>query len=201
MPYLDRIERWLGQKFGWDFRRGNVRDMLIPAGFFGLFLYACYLGYLSQPWRIAINSTTSAPQGLYLVHYGVQPQELHRKATVLIRYVCPTPCVAPFNQFQDGAEFLKTIAGMPGDRVAFEGPKVVLTEPDGTRDELGSVLDRTPSGVPIPYHATFLPTPIPEGMYYMGEDGNPAAYDSRYFGLVPESRVLGTARLLWAFFS
>lgn len=201
MPFLERFELWLGHRFGWDFRRGNAREVLIPSGFFLMFVWACYLAYLSQPWRIAINSTTSAPQGLYLVHFGVDSEELHRKAVVLIKYTCPKPCVAPFNQFHDGDQFLKTIAGVPGDRLAFEGNTVVLTEPDGERDELGSVLDHTPSGVPIPYHATFPPTPIPEGMYYMGEKGNPAAYDSRYFGLVPESRVLGTARLLWAFFS
>jgi type IV secretory pathway protease TraF len=210
----------LASRFGWHFDVSRTRRilgimLLSSAGF-----WAFHQGYLHQPYRIAINSTRSAPIGLYLVHYGIRPNELTRGAFVVFRYVCPRDCPPPFDRFGKGSGgdgpswmqnhenaayggdsviFMKTLAAMPGDRLWWSGDTLRLRTPNGEESDLGEALRVTPSGIRVPFRADFDGEPIPEGRFYLGHASEAADYDSRYFGLVPQDRILGTARVLLEF--
>jgi len=152
--------------------------------------------FLAQPYRLIINYTASEPEGLYLLHW-LGADALRRGELVSFRYEAPWP-ILPYTTYPNGAGFLKRIAGVPGDRVQSKGGHYVLTTPDGDTQSLGTALTQTPSGVPVPYRAHYRGATIPVGRYYMAGDGNPDSYDSRYYGLISRSRIIGIDKLLWA---
>jgi len=151
--------------------------------------------FLAQPYRLIINYTASEPEGLYLLH-RLGAAALRRGELVSFRYEAPWP-VPPYTAYPNGTGFLKRIAGQPGDRVTSTHGRYVLTTTDGQTVSLGTALTQTPLGVPVPYRAHYRGAPIPAGHYYMVGDGNPESYDSRYYGLIPRSRITGTAQPLW----
>lgn len=152
-----------------------------------------------QPYRLQINRTPSEPEGLYWVDTRVR--DPGRGDLVEFVYRCPGDCPVPFSTYPTGTRFLKRVTGRPGDRIATGSDRHEwLTQADGVRRDLGEVLRTTPSGVAIPLHACFDGSAIPDASYYVsGESTVPNSYDSRYFGLVDQAQLIGTARLLWAF--
>lgn len=148
--------------------------------------------FLAQPYRLVINRTASEPEGIYLIHRLSGQTVLHAGDLVSFRYIQPWQ-ERPYTTYPDGTGFLKRIAGMPGQRVFTRGRCQFIGDKSA-----GCALTRTPSGVPVPHFAHFDGSPIPPDHYYMVGDGNPDSYDSRYYGLIPRSRIISKARLLWA---
>jgi len=75
---------------------------------------------------------------------------------------------------------VKRVIGVPGDKVQIRQGQVlvngqILTEPYLTVVTSGS----------------FGPTEVPQGQYFVLGDNREHSYDSRYWGYVPESYVLG----------
>ena len=129
--------------------------------------------------RLALNATDSLPGLLYLV-VPLAPGETLRRGETVAFVPPPNPA------YPEGFPFIKRIAGVPGDLVAWDGRTVyVAGRPLGVakrRSLSGRPLARGPEGV-IPKRHYFVWTPH--------ED----SYDSRYaeIGWIPRSRILGRA--------
>ena len=120
-----------------------------------------------------INSSTSLPHRLFLIHKGSQPA---RGQYVAFRWNSTT--------------FVKILAGVPGDRVVrkerdfFVNGEFVGTAK--THGRSGAALEPAPAGV------------IPLGRYFVNAP-HPDSLDSRYAppGLIEQSQVVGRAYALF----
>lgn len=106
----------------------------------------------------------------------------------------------PAGYGQGGVPFIKRIIGLPGDTVALEnggvfvtprgGVPVRLDEPYVARDASG-VTDAT---LPETAAGTWEWT-VPAGTYFVMGDNRPQSEDSRFFGPIEASRIIGRAWL------
>ncbi|CUX58621.1 Conjugal transfer protein TraF [Agrobacterium fabrum str. J-07] len=144
-----------------------------------------------------INLTPSEPLGLWRI------EQLHRPVQVGdLVFIC-LPANAKFEQarrrgylrrglcVEGVAPLIKTVAALPGQHVEITGHVVI----DGTvlassavraRDGEGRLLVPDPGGV-VPPETLFLHSSFAR------------SYDSRYFGPVPDSGLLGLARPIITF--
>jgi conjugative transfer signal peptidase TraF len=154
--------------------------------------------FWAQPYRLAINTTASEPEGWYLTRRLDSGAPLHRGELVVMRYAGPAVAkyrtVAPYPA---GTKFIKRIAGIPGDKLDTSGRHVALTTPEGRTVSLGILLAQSPSGKPVPTPAPWRGTRIPTGRYYLASTDTRVAFDSRYFGLMPRQRILAEAWPIW----
>lgn len=105
----------------------------------------------------------------------------------------------------DGRLLLKRVVGIPGDRIEMRANRLVVNGVDATYVETGqpdgdSAVIRETVGTrahfielaPYPSSAsTFGPLAVPAGRYLMMGDNRDNSFDSRFFGLVPRSEILG----------
>jgi len=122
-------------------------------------------------------------------------------------------CLSP----EDDTRLVKRIVGTPGDMVQMKGNELLLNGQPLAYSEMGrdclvhlsgtqtatGILTMEHLGqsvhpvVRIPgLHAlrSFEPVVVPDGYYFVMGDNRDVSRDSRYFGLVPRSSVLGRAR-------
>ncbi|MDH6298699.1 conjugative transfer signal peptidase TraF [Agrobacterium fabrum] len=144
-----------------------------------------------------LNLTPSEPLGLWRI------EELQRKVAIGdLVFLCP-PMTATFTEaWRRGylrrglcaggfAPLIKTVAALPEqhvditDHVLIDG-RPVPSSSVRDRDGEGRVLLPDPGGV-VPPHHLFLHSPFA------------SSYDSRYFGPVPDSGLLGLARPVFIF--
>jgi signal peptidase I len=112
-------------------------------------------------------------------------------------------CYSP----HDGRRLLKRVVGVPGDRIEMkdnrlivngttalyrdtanpDGDSAVLRETVGRREHLVEV---TPIGSSA---STFGPVVVPPERYLVMGDNRDNSFDSRFFGFVPRSEILGRA--------
>jgi len=78
--------------------------------------------------------------------------------------------------------YIKRVIGLPGDRVRIEGGRVFVNE---------SPLDET--YVRYPDDRSFPEVTVPAGSLYVLGDNRADSDDSRFWGFVPQSAVLGKA--------
>jgi signal peptidase I len=83
-------------------------------------------------------------------------------------------------------DWIKRVIGVPGDTVAIRHGTVYI---DGRRLREPYVKNN--------YSYNYAPVKIPPGYLFVLGDNRPYSYDSRYFGLLKESRVVGEAFLVW----
>ena len=127
-----------------------------------------------------INSSSSLPVRVFLIHKGKQPA---RGQYVAFRWNAGTP-------HREGTTFVKILAGVPGDRVTrvdrnfFVNGQFVGTAK--THGLSGAPLEPAPGGV------------IPLGSYFV-HASHPDSLDSRYRlpGLIAQSQVIGRAYALF----
>jgi signal peptidase I len=120
----------------------------------------------------------------------------------------------------DGRRLVKRVIGVPGDRVAMIGERLVVNgrpvkyaplEPGivsgptpGGEDKLLAMenLGRSPHAVMMPHggrHGTsFRPVRIPDNAYFVMGDNRDESFDSRYFGTVEREQILGRATMVAA---
>jgi conjugative transfer signal peptidase TraF len=144
-----------------------------------------------------LNLTPSEPLGLWRI------KELQRPVAIGdLVFLCPPTTAVFADAWQRGylrrglcpggfAPLIKTVAAVPGQHVEITGhvlidrqslPGSVVRKTDGEGRALTSAL-----GGVVPSHHLFLHSPFA------------SSYDSRYFGPVPDSGLLGLARPVLTF--
>jgi signal peptidase I len=82
--------------------------------------------------------------------------------------------------------FIKRVVGLPGDRISIVAGKVIRN----------GIMERAPFAQPctIPQQCTFRqPITVPQGDYFMMGDNRGLSDDSRFWGPVPQSWIIGVA--------
>lgn len=83
--------------------------------------------------------------------------------------------------------FIKRIIGLPGETVSVVGGTVEVQKADGTKVDLPEEYVVNQGNGP---DATY---PVGEGEYFVMGDNRPESSDSRYWGLLPRSDIVGRA--------
>jgi conjugal transfer pilin signal peptidase TrbI len=92
--------------------------------------------------------------------------------------------------FQDGQTIIKRAAGVPGDRIQVSPESVRI---NGTEAGEGLALARTLKRSPSDF---LRDDRVPPGhLWMMGATAD--SFDSRYWGFLPERRVIGRAYAVW----
>ena len=117
---------------------------------------------------------------------------------------------------KDGSRLVKRVIGLPGDTVELRNEQLVIngqpvdySSPDPAMAAQLSKTERARSffateNLPACPHAvmaingvpamrTFAPVQVPEGHYFMMGDNRDDSFDSRYFGTVARSQIVGRA--------
>lgn len=97
-----------------------------------------------------------------------------------------TPCSKPTSTRSD-QNFIKRVVGLPGDRIAIRGGHVIR---NGVREHDSYI---RPCGVGP--DCTLQTMTVPDGMYFMMGDNRGESDDSRYWGPVKRSWIIGGAFL------
>ena len=100
---------------------------------------------------------------------------------------------------QGGVPFIKRVIGLPGDKVSLENGRVFVTPPGGSAVQLEEpyvvrVDDRTAPTQPRDAEGTADWT-VPAGEYFVMGDNRPESQDSRFFGPINRSSIVGRAWL------
>lgn len=167
-------------------RRAAV--MILAAGA-GLIVGVAAAGWCAE---LRINMTPSHPRGLWRI------APMGRAAAVGdLVFICPPDTVEFERAFDRGyirrglcagglSPLIKTVAALSGQRVDI-AERVLI---DGKPLPDSDVQHRDAAGRPL---SPFVGGVIPAGELYLHSDF-PDSYDSRYFGPLPSSGVLGLAR-------
>lgn len=89
-------------------------------------------------------------------------------------------------------DYVKRIVGLPGETFEMINGIVYITQPGGNRFPLAEPY------IEFPDQADFPPTLVPEGHFFVLGDNRGASSDSRVRGPIPESDIVGRARVrIW----
>lgn len=131
--------------------------------------------------------------------------------------------IVVFYSPKDGTRLVKRTVGLPGDTVEMRDDELIINGAKVSYKSIAEELlpDVTPAdrassvyasealpgrshlvaGIPeLPAMRNFGPITVPEGFYFMMGDNRDNSYDSRYFGVVKRSRILGHATSVVASF-
>jgi conjugative transfer signal peptidase TraF len=140
--------------------------------------------------RFVWNASGSVPIGLYRVKpIGVLT------VTNLIVAVPPEPLaafLAKRGYLPIGVPLIKRILALPGQSVCRSGFTISV---DGI--EMGTALARDRHGRVLPVWQSCRA--IAQGEVFLMNWDEPASFDSRYFGPIPLSAIIGRAEPLWTF--
>lgn len=178
--------------------------------------------FLFEPFRIPSASLepTLLTGDFILVnkfHYGLRLPVIHKKVLeinqpkrgdIMVFRWPPNPSI----------NFIKRVIGLPGDHISYinrelliNGEKIPQTwlENVKIKDESGVIWDalkKQESLFNVKHDIYLIPAKesrdyheiiVPEGMYFVMGDNRDDSADSRYWGLVPESNIIGKASLVW----
>lgn len=172
----------------------RARSRFSPLLYAGVLLVGVAL--MAYVAGVRFTLTPSVPRGLYL--YTDEPTTVGRLATF-----CPPEHVAGYalergylhrGGCPSGVEPLgKYVLAGPGDTVIVqaEGLRVNGREVPGS-----AVLYRDRIGRELP-HFAFGEHVVGPDSFFMFSGRHPRSFDSRYFGPIPSSSIISTARPLW----
>jgi conjugative transfer signal peptidase TraF len=138
--------------------------------------------------RLIWNASASVPIGLYAVH----PAGALQTGELLV--VTPPEPLATFlderRYLPKGLPLLKHVAALPGQTVCRTGDTITI---DGAT--VGAALDRDHLGRPLPVWQGCRV--IAAGEVFLMNRQSVASLDSRYFGPLPTTTIVGGAAPLW----
>ncbi len=138
--------------------------------------------------RLVWNASPSAPVGLYAVRPGAAPT---RGAMVVARLPEPWRTLAATRHYLPAnVPLVKRVAAVEGDRVCAIGATI---EVDGRHVAVRKDVDRLGRQLPR-WHGCRR---LGHGQFLLLMP-HADSFDGRYFGITDQSRILGTARLIWA---
>ena len=132
---------------------------------------------LSRYYVLGLNCEPCLSQTLFLVSKGSQPE---RGDYVAFRFLVPGDRYHPYGQV-----FVKRVAGRSGDLLQVQGRDFWLNG-----SWLGEAREQDSQGRQVGHFAWV--GPVPGGKFFALGDGL-ASYDSRYWGFVDETWVIGRA--------
>lgn len=137
------------------------------------------------------NPTDSVPRGWYRVGSIDKATSLHVGSVVLARLPADVAAFAGQRGYlPNGVPILKRVGAVAPQSVCVRGQTVRI---DG--EVVATV--RTHDGAHRPLQTWIQCRPLAEGELFLLSDTNPASFDSRYFGPIAVSDVVGIARPLW----
>ena len=153
-------------------------------------LAACLLPALTRlPVHLVFNPSDSVPRGWYRVETA---DELHRGDTVLVRLPARVQAFAAQRGYlPDGVPLLKRIEALPPQRVCIRGRVVFV---DGHAVATALAHDSQQRSLPTWSECRALAA----GEVFLLSDSHPASFDSRYWGPINASSVIGSAQPLWS---
>jgi signal peptidase I len=194
-----------------------------------IFLVLVLRSFLAEPFRIPSSSMmpTLLVGDFILVNkfaYGLRLPVLNTKFVPLGQPQRGDVVVFRYPGFgesdpQKGADYIKRVVGLPGDRIAFRdqvlyvNDQAVAKRPVGVY--VGNGLGREMTGatlldveLPGRTHRSLEDDPygdpraegqwqVPEGHYFVMGDNRDRSLDSRFWGFVPEQNLVGKAFLVW----
>jgi signal peptidase I len=100
---------------------------------------------------------------------------------------------------QGGVPFIKRVIGLPGDTITLENGRVFVTPPGGSPvrlDEPYVVVVDGETAPTLPRDAERSSEwTVPDGQYFVMGDNRPQSQDSRFFGPIEQSAIIGRAWL------
>ncbi|MEW5789957.1 MAG: signal peptidase I [Pseudomonadota bacterium] len=117
-----------------------------------------------------------------------------------------------------GKDYIKRVVGLPGDTVAYINKQIVVNgQPVPMQymgdysyvTEQGYILDTQKYQESLGHHVHDVlivpnsgmsemdPMTVPAGQYFMMGDNRDNSNDSRYWGFVPDDKIVGKAMLIW----
>ncbi len=149
--------------------------------------------------RYRINTTASFPLGLWRIE--ALPREVHLGDTLFICPPADAPAIKlarerlylPTGLCEGGiAPLIKSVVALPGQTIAIEGDQVAI---DGKRLAHSSIQATDGQGRALTAYTGGV---VPAGALFVHSD-YVASFDSRYFGPIPASGILGLAREVFTF--
>ncbi|QHS09092.1 S26 family signal peptidase [Sinimarinibacterium sp. NLF-5-8] len=150
-------------------------------------------GFYLQPLSLQYNISSSEPIGLYLLNQWASPGP---GDMIVFRYHSDIDDALYQSQALQ-KRLIKRVAAVEGSVINTEGRCHTL---DG--QPVGCVPEISEGGTKIEHFVSYQQFTMPRGSYYVrGIDtpGQGTSFDSRFFGLVYASQVLGQTWLLWEF--
>jgi len=140
---------------------------------------------------VVYNPSGSVPRGWYRIDRMDSAASLHVGSIVLARLPADVAAFAARRGYlPSGVPILKRIGALAPQSVSIRDQLVRID---------GSVVAtvRAHDGAHRPLQAWSQCRPLAGGELFLLGDTNPASFDSRYFGPIAASAVLGVARPLW----
>lgn len=170
-------------------RRRHVRKSpraVLTFGVIGLALIG-FSAVADPTPRLVWNASASAPIGFYRVVSGTP----ERGDLVLVRTPERIAQLAAARFYLPmGVPLIKRVAAQSGDDVCAFNAAIIIN-----RTIVARRLEADAAGRPLPWWNDCRE--LADGEFFLLMDGVPASFDSRYFGPVPTTNVIGRLVPLW----
>ncbi|WP_435467303.1 S26 family signal peptidase [Variovorax sp. GB1P17] len=151
----------------------------------------CAPAVVTMPVAIVYNPSDSVPRGWYRINGARSPGSLHVGSIVLARIPADAATLAAQRGYLPaGVPILKRIGAVAPQSVCVRGHVVHI---DGAVMATARTHDGEHRLIPVWRQCRRL---VGKELFLLS-DTSPASFDSRYFGPVAASAVLGVARPLW----
>lgn len=158
---------------------------LILTGLFGLYLIC-----QNKPsFRFYLNLSPSEPEGLYLV-VPFQGRLRHGDYVLLIPPSNAYPYIYGRGWLPKNRLLLKNVYALPGDQVRITPRAIYING-----RYIGPIEERDSAGLPMPKLRGRIP--IPANCFLPVADRIPNSFDGRYFGPVPNTRIVHVVKPFW----
>ena len=137
--------------------------------------------------HLVVNLTASMPRGLYLLSRDRSPRE---HEIVVVRLSPAANAIAVSRGYLAAHHpVLKRVAGVAGDRICRFGGAVSI---NGQPAAIARARDRTDRALPRWHGCLHL---RPRQLFVLGAAAG--SFDSRYFGVIDQSAIVGIAHPVW----